>query len=243
MTHRIIRRTVLLLVGLLACGHATTESLPPNALKVLFIGNSLTRANNLPGIVKALADSAGGQPLAVQAVVVDGYSLEDHWNRGDAQRSIASQRWDVVVLQQEPSALLSSRANLIEFTGRFDTEIRRVGARTALYMVWPDASRMTAFDSVSTSYRVAAQSVDGLLFAGGDAWTEAWSRDTALPLYSGDGFHPSPTGSYLVALVIWAELYNGSPVGLPARLMVGGAALEVPPDRALILQRAVAAVR
>src|SRR5262245_23603813 len=70
--------------------------------RVLFIGNSLTYVNDLPAMVTALADSAGAGPLVVESVVFGGYSLEDHWNQGDALRAIERGGWSVVVLQQGP---------------------------------------------------------------------------------------------------------------------------------------------
>jgi hypothetical protein len=91
------------------------------------------------------------------------------------------------------------------------------GARPALYMVWPDASRPTAFDSVSASYTQAADAVDGLLFPAGDAWVRAWARKPGLRLYADDGLHPSPLGSYLAALAIYAVLCDRSTTTLPAR--------------------------
>src|SRR5437868_1227446 len=78
---------------------------PEEPLRVLFIGNSLTYSNDLPAMVAALAKSAGKRPLVFQSVVEGGFSLEDHWDRGDAQRAIAQGKWDVVVLQQGPSSL------------------------------------------------------------------------------------------------------------------------------------------
>ena len=70
-----------------------------------------------------------------------GFSLEDHWNRGDAQRAIASARWDFVVLQQGPSALPESRALLVDYAHGSPEEIRKVGGRPAIYMVWPGLER------------------------------------------------------------------------------------------------------
>lgn len=215
---------------------------PPTSPRVLFIGNSLTYENELPALVAALADSAGVGPLATEAVVAGGYSLEDHWGQGDARRAIARGGWTVVVLQQGPSSLVSSRVNLIEYARRFATEIRAVGARPALYMVWPESVRLDAFDGVSQSYSAAATAVDGLLFPAGEAWRAAWRRDPNLPLYGPDGFHPSPMGSYLAALVMFGQLHQRSPVGLPPRITLapGGVTLEVPAARATLLQEAAA---
>jgi hypothetical protein len=66
---------------------------------VLFIGNSLTEGNDLPGMVRTLA-SAAGLDWDVQAQLLSGAGLEDHWTRGAAQQRIQSGRWDAVVLQQ-----------------------------------------------------------------------------------------------------------------------------------------------
>jgi hypothetical protein len=208
---------------------------------ILFIGNSLTYVNDLPLIVQALADSAGGERLAVQAVTAGGYSLEDHWNAGTAPHTIAGRQWSVVVLQQGPSSLPESRENLREWTRRFDAEIRRAGGRTALYMVWPEAARAAAFDAVVESYALAAADVHGMLFPVGEAWRVAWSRDAQAPLYGPDGFHPSAAGSYLAGLVMYGLLTGESPVGLPSTLRLGnGALLTIEPSLAAMLQAAAA---
>lgn len=212
---------------------------PPGSDSVLFIGNSLTEANDVPSIVEALA-RAGGRPLIVDSVTYGGVSIEDHWNRGTAQR-IQSGGWKYVVLQQGPSSLAESRANLREWTKRFDAVIRAQGGTTALYGVWPDASRLSFFQAVSDSYRLAAQDVGGLYLPAGDAWRAAWRRQASLPLYGSDQFHPSAMGSYLAALAIYGGLTGASPTGLPSRLVLRtGATLEVTAAQAALLQDAAA---
>jgi len=201
---------------------------------VLFIGNSLTTANDLPGLVEKLSAAGGGQPIACRTVAFPGYSLEDHWNRGDARHAIAVGGWTMVVLQQGPSALPESRVLLRDYTRRFDGEARRVGARTALYMVWPASARRRDFDSVKGSYQAAAREVGGLFLPVGEAWRAAWQRDAALELYGRDGFHPSPLASYLGALVIYQQLSGRSPIGLPAMVAT--------PANAALLQSVAAEV-
>jgi hypothetical protein len=202
---------------------------PQAPTRVLFIGNSLTYANDLPGIVCTLA-RASGRRVVCESVAKPDYGLEEHWNEQDARRAIA-RGWDVVVLQQGPSALPESRQLLVTYAKRFDVEIRKAGARTALYMVWPSQSRRGDFSGVSQSYAAAAKAVDGLLLPAGDAWRAAWAIDAKLALYGPDGFHPSLVGSYLAAMVIHAQLF-GEPA--PAGGIPGETA-----DRAGVLQRAV----
>ena len=199
--------------------------------RVLFIGNSLTEANNLPAVLETLSRQGGGTPIGTASVVVGGFSLEDHWNQGTAQRRIAEGGWSIVVLQQGPSSLPESQVHLREWTTRFDAVIRANGARTALYMVWPESNRLTAFDAVSQSYARAAEDVNGMLLPVGEAWRAAWRRDPAVPLYGPDGFHPTTTATYLAALVTYQQITGRSPVGLPA-------STQMTADRALLLQEA-----
>lgn len=235
MKARLVVLPSLAVAALCVCGSGQAPSHDaPARTRVLFIGNSLTTANDLPGLVEKLSAAGGGQPIACRAVAFPGYSLEDHWNRGDAQRVIAEGGWSIVVLQQGPSALPESRVLLRDYTRRFDGEAKRVGARTALYMVWPAAIRRRDFDGVKGSYEAAAREVGGLFLPVGDAWRAAWQRDGSLALYGGDGFHPTPLASYLGALVIYQRLSGRSPIGLPA--------MGTTPANAVLLQNVAAEV-
>jgi hypothetical protein len=207
--------------------------------RVLLVGNSLTEGNDLPLMVEALSH-AGGHALEVEAVTYGGVALEDHWNLG-TQNRIAAGGFRFVVLQQGPSALPESQANLREWTRRFDDVIRQAGGRTGLYMVWPESYRQQAFPDVSASYRLAAEDVGATLLPAGDAWVAAWRRDPSLRLYGSDGFHPTVLGSYIAALVIYGGLANVSPSGLPARLQLrNGRTVEVSAHEASIAQEAAA---
>src|SRR5882762_241656 len=234
------RHMRVLIVAIALVGFHALPGAAPSARRVLFIGNSLTAANNLPGMVEAIAAQRGGG-IACEAIVFPGVSLEDHWNRGDAVRAIARGGWSTVVLQQGPSALPESRVLLRAYVRKFDQEVRRVGARTALYMVWPQASRSADFEGVRLSYSGAADEIGGLLLPAGDAWRAAWRRDSRLALYGPDGFHPSAIGTYLAALVIYQRISGRSPAGLPAALTSASGAfpsIAITQEQAALLQSA-----
>lgn len=210
-------------------------------LKVLFIGNSLTYVNDLPGVVAAFAEAAGETPPVVRAVVAGGFSLEDHWQEGGARKAIEGEKWDVVVLQQGPSASAEGRALLLRYARRFAPHIRRAGAEPALYMVWPSTGRRQDFGGVSDSYRLAAEDVGGVLLPAGEAWRIVEKRAPRIALYSSDGLHPAVAGTYVAGAVIYARLYGRSPIGLPARLTLrSGAVAEIPAQDARLLQEAAA---
>jgi hypothetical protein len=145
------------------------------------------------------------------------YALEDHWNDPRSMEALDEAGWDVVVLQQGPSSLPENQVNLAEYAGRFADRIRsQGGGRPALYMVWPDNTRLSFFDAVRQSYSNAADGADAAFYPAGEAWRAAWMVDPSLPLYDSDGYHPSIMGSYLAALTIYHGITQRSVIGLPA---------------------------
>jgi hypothetical protein len=209
-------------------------------MRVLFLGSSLTYANDMPFIVQALARSIG-KSVDVAVVARGGANLEDQWNHGEALRKLKAERWSFVVLQQGPSTVPENRENMRDYTRRFAEPIRKAGARPALYMVWPSADRLAYFDEVRTSYTLAAEDVGGMLLPAGEAWRAVWRRDPQVDLLKRDGVHPTLTGSFTVALSIFGMLLSRSPVGLPARVRLrSGAFAQVAPALAPLLQEAAA---
>jgi len=221
---RVIRAGALaaaLAAASLTCGSGGGVTGPPagEGPAMLFVGNSLTFFNDMPDIVAAISLGAGDDPpVRVAMVALPDFSLEDHWNRGDALDAIDEGGWDVVVLQQGPSTLPASRAHLLEWSGRFAERIRAVGARPALLSVWPTDGSQAGYDATLASYGAAAEAVDGILIPAGEAWRAARARDPALTLTVADGFHPSLLGSVLAAYSSWAAITGRSPIGLPAAI-------------------------
>jgi len=193
--------------GALACAPdpiAATAEGDAGGPAVLFIGNSLTEANGLAARVASIARTAG-RPLRTDAVTMSGASLADHWQDGRALAAIRKGGWSVVALQQGPSTLPESRAELIASTRQFAAEIRRAGARPALLMVWPLPGQ--AAEAVSASYRAAAEANEAILLPAGDAWVLAAAGDPSLVLVQADGFHPSAIGTELAAIAVECTLF------------------------------------
>jgi hypothetical protein len=210
---------------------------------VLFVGNSLTIWNDLPAMLDALLRSVGWEHVRVASLSQPGFGLEDHWRGAVARAAIREGEWDVIVLQQGPSAT-EGRPLLLDYSSRFAGEAHDAGARVGLYMVWPSKARSFDFDGVSESYAMAADAADGLLFPVGDAWREAWCRDPDLALYGPDAFHPSQAATYLAALVIYARLTDSDPRGLPSDLELDSGyapALTLDDETAALLQEAATA--
>jgi hypothetical protein len=208
---------VLVLAVAAAVLAGASPAADPKPLRVLFVGNSLTAANDLPAYVTAIA-RVRGRTLEHATIAPGGYSLEDHWNAGWARDALRTGSWDVVVMQQGPSALRESEADLTVWATKFADEARAAGTTPALLTVWPESYRKASLVTVIASYRRSAQAAGALLIPAGKAWRFAWACNRDLPLYGPDGFHPSPLGTYTAALVVYAQLFKRSPWRAPAAL-------------------------
>ena len=124
---------------------------------------------------------------------------------------IATGKWDAVVMQQGPSALPESQVNLREWAGRLAELAREhgdeAGAPHRLARALP-RQRPQRRDRLLRECREGGARTSSI--PAGLAWQSAWSRSPSLPLYGPDGFHPSPLGTYLAALVVTAGL-TGKP--------------------------------
>jgi hypothetical protein len=232
-------RAFIAFLAVTSCGGSGAPAEPdPATYRVLFIGNSLISFNDLPGTVARLTGSAN-VTIHVASVAGPNLALIDHVEgSSNAMDMIRQGGWNYVVLQQGPSALSLSRDTLMLATRRLAAQIQAVGARTALFMVWPESSRFAVFDDVRDSYRAAAAEVGGLLLPAGEAWRAAWGTDPQLPLYGPDGYHPSELGTYLAALVVYEGITGNDSRALPDQAIVAGRPLNVAESRVRLLQEA-----
>ena len=232
---RRLTSTLLVVVAIAAlpgAGSAPGAQRPP--LRVLFIGNSLTSWHNLPAYVASLARQTGDTTFRFRMIAPPAVGLEDHWRIPRTRRALADERWDVVVMQQGPSAEPASRVHLCTWAKRFADLARSRGAKPRLLMVW-SAGRF-GIQEVIDSYAAAAAAADAPALPAGVAWAAAWKRKPGLALHARDGLHPSRLGTYLAALVVYAGLRDVSPLTLPASVVVSRKRLTVSRQNAQILR-------
>lgn len=197
-------------------------------LRVLFVGNSYTRFNNLPLMVRRLADSVPDGPrLFVERETRPGYNLRRHWRRRAALHRIRAGRYTHVVLQSHSLDPLRHPDELEEYARRFQAEIDRTGARTVLYETWArragsrlyrrgdDAASPDEMQSrISVVYGRLARALGADLAPVGRAWKKAIDSVPDATLYRRDGTHPSMRGTYLAACVIYGAVTGRSPTTL-----------------------------
>jgi hypothetical protein len=207
----------------------------PTATHVLFIGNSFTQRNDLPGMVAALAASATpARRVETRRVIANGVALKTHWERGAAREAIRPKPLHYVVLQEQSTLPLKNRSKMHEYVRLFHGDITAAGAKTVLYLTWARSHMFERQDELSDAYLSIGRELGAVVAPVGVAWQTAFRQDPALVLHDKDGSHPNPLGTYLAACVFYATLFNNSPEELTAN--VPGVEKQ-DPDRLRLLRR------
>lgn len=213
-----MKRFIILLAVIAAwVGSARAEE--PAPLKVLFVGNSLTGSNDLPGTVAALA-KADGKPFVQDSSMLPGRSLKEHWEdkRQRTLKKIRSEKWDIVVLQDYSSQPLDAPQDLAAYGALLSKEIARQGAKTAWFMTWAGRNRPKDQPIFTKAYTDLSTATNGILVPAGAAWERFGAKERTALFPGSDQKHPSPAGTYLTACVFYGVFFHESPVGLPGKL-------------------------
>lgn len=198
-----------------------------DTIRVLFIGNSYTFVNNLPGLLIELS-AHESKPLDAEMIAEGGATLANQWNEGKALAAIQRGGWDYVVLQEQSTLGSGAVVNGIDQIGDpatfhdyvrlFNTEIQKVGAKTLLYLTWARQNAPQNQALLTNAYMGIADELHTMVAPVGIAWQNALKANPRLILHQDDGSHPDTAGSYLAACVFYATIYNKSPEGLPAHV-------------------------
>ena len=111
--------------------HVTARDRPAGPGSVLFIGNSFTAHNDLPGLIATLA-AARGKEFRHRRISAGGASLRTHWNAGGAGNAIRSGKDDAVVLQEQSTLPVKNATRMHETAASSTARSRpRAGGRTS----------------------------------------------------------------------------------------------------------------
>ena len=185
------------------------------ATQILFIGNSFTNRNDVPGMLERLGASANpARRIETRRVISNGAALKAHWDRGTARDEIKRSAWDYVVLQEQSTLPLKNRARMHEYIRHFDQEIRARGAKTVLYLTWARLHSFDRQDELTDAFVTIGKELGATIVPAGVAWQRAFAEHRGLVLHDKDQSHPNPTGSYLAACCFYAALFERTPSGL-----------------------------
>jgi hypothetical protein len=186
-------------------------------VRVLFIGNSFTARNDLPGLIAGLA-AARGKRMEHRLISAGGASLRTHWNAGEAQQAIRDGHYDLVVLQEQSTLPVKNARRMSENVRLFDGAIRAAGAKTVLYMTWARRSAPESQQAITDAYAGIGRELGASVVPVGLAWQRFLRARDQPVLHDEDQSHPTLAGSYLAACVFLGVLFQESPAGVGTEL-------------------------
>jgi len=225
---------IFIIIAAICCASAAQVRASGKPVRILFIGNSLTFYYEMPKVLANLANAPGRQPaLFTQMYAPGGFTLENNYTKGEALKLIKSGKWDYVVLQDGSSQTIKDREKFFEYSRKFDSEIKKAGAKTIFYMTWGyERSEPNMFSQVAESYKKAAAEVNAPASPVGLAWQRALKEKPGIKLYDNDGVHQNQAGTYLTACVFYITLTGRNPAGFS-----NGGLTELKRDDCIALQK------
>ena len=226
----LLRRVAALLVAAAAAPGAlaaTPSEHPPHAdASVLFVGNSLLSAQDLPETFRLLALGSSRHPeVAVRTIAVGGALLSQHWDDGRAAAALKALHPDVLVLQAQSTEAVLNPSGLERHVRLFKKAAEEVGATTVILGTWARPARDPFYavagsggspeamqERLDAAYAALASGTGALLAPVGKAWTLSLRRRPEVALLDGTQ-HPSRAGTYLASAVLFQTLFGERALG------------------------------
>lgn len=209
----------VLIVVILSFGFAQAQ----DSISALFIGNSYTYVNDLPTMVKLLAESKG-DILNVDSKTNGGYTFQNQWNDPLTFQKMKSRNWDYVVFQgqsQEPAFPYQQVTNsTLPYAKRLADSVYQLlnCSQVNFFMTWGRENGDPQWDSINTfskmnerlklAYLRFRDETKSSVSPVAEVWRLMREQHPSINLYSGDGSHPSIEGSYLAACTFYVSLYR-----------------------------------
>ncbi len=204
--------------------------IPPDAgcTRVLFIGNSYTYVNNLPGVFAQIGNALG-RPVYADMIAPGGETLAGHAASPAVLARIRDGHWTYVVLQEQsvmPAVEPSRQSAMFPAARALVDSIRRAGAQPVFFITWghengwPDgglADYRAMQTQLTLGYRMIADEMHAIAVPVGEAWRIIATKHRDIPLWQGDGSHPTVQGTFLAANVFVEVLLHVRPRGMDAR--------------------------
>lgn len=230
-----MKRTVLwiiltLILVLFAAGCAGKPPKPAEPYRVLFIGDSTTSRNDIPGKFERLAE-LGGHKVVVVSSTKDYTSLATHSRLPQTKVKLETEVWDIVILQENEAVLLNPDSrqeyslpmiekyvDIVDEMGGVILLYSSIGFREGL-VDFEEFTHLDDYDSsqeaVDVAYIEIGNAFELPIAPVGEVWRQVYDTEPSFDLWQMDGIHVSPDGAYLAACVFYTAIFNQSPLDLP----------------------------
>ena len=191
--------------------------MPRKRIRMLFIGNSFTTRNDLPGLLSTVAEA--GEAITIESKVISagGASLRRHWNAG-AGATIRDENWDYVVFQEQSTLPIKNGKRFHENVREFAPVMKESGASMVLFMTWARKREPENQKLLTDSYNRIGNELGATVAPVGSAWQKLLKKHDTPVLHAEDGSHPTVAGSYLAACTFYAMLFDGDLTNLETQI-------------------------
>lgn len=217
-----LRHLVILLLSL----ELAQSGFAASPISILFVGNSLTQANDLPSVFKNFTEQSRLRTaVEVHSITPGGAFFQDHWKRGQPLAMLRQLHPTIVVLQGQSLEPLLSPQNFRHYAGLLKNEADQINATTILFSTWARPPGDSYYEDqtsggspaemqtrLNSAYGQLAASLNVSLAPVGRAWEVARTIAPDIQLLDGTQ-HPSPAGTYLAAAVLFRVVFNAPATG------------------------------
>ena len=210
---------------LLACGGGGGNPAPPAestqppvvtvaGISLLFMGNSHTSVNDVPGIVEAMVRAARPNTTVAKVVAPGSMVLDERLADEASVRLLREGRWSFVVLQAQK---YSSSGQFTYSTSEAESWVRMTRSVNAVPILFPEWPRQGIAETqrILDPHESIARREPACVAPIGQAWDLSLARHPEVVLHAPDGNHSAPAGAFLAALVLAATITGTSPVQIP----------------------------
>lgn len=205
----------LALCGMLSCSARSSPK------EILFIGHSYFFCNDLPGLVEAIA-TGENKKVAVLDSSYANFTIVRHLSDKQTQKHLIERKWDTAIFTDFPGYMMADdrvEREILPSWIEFKEKLNMLGIdeiyvmdnwayRTGMVSTVYYRTYETMQPKMTENYARTAETAEIPLIPVGSAWLEFYHRHSDFKLWTADGIHPSPTGSYLAACVIYCSLFH-----------------------------------
>ncbi len=190
----------------------TSSKKSSKKIRVLFVGNSKTYKNDIPGTFEKIA-KANGKKVTVDSVTGSGKTLT--YLANNKKKKIMAKSYDYVVIQEHTkrntnySSFLKGAQKIVKYVRKKNPKVKVVVRKVWLLKNSGVSTKMKAYNTVE---RVAAEIGATAVANDGPAFDLCRTYYPNIKLFT-DNRHQSREGAYLSACCVYASIFDSSPVG------------------------------
>lgn len=185
-----------------------TVSFKLGTTKILFVGNSKTYVNDVPGKFKKLVE-AGGKRVSVTSATKGGKTLE---YLASNYKNTINKAYDIVIIQEHTNPYKGDYNAFLSGAKSVSAMVKSKNPNVKLFVrqtwVLKDSSTSVRKTAYKNAENVAKNIGASLIYDG-----KAIYKLSASTAFSDDR-HQTNEGAYLTACCVYNALFNKSPVGL-----------------------------